>query len=131
MSYTRKLIVELKNLTLTSNTKKWDEYYTFSAIFNVENYEEILGRTIKFLNESVKNGEVISCKIHEGIVIDVGMESLKVIDGHFFEIYDYEYLSVSFVRLYKFKQNERCWIAMYVDENLQTPWWNKKDRSIR
>ena len=74
-------------------------------------------------------GEEIYCRLGDGEITDRGVKSLRIGRGVFIEYYDYQEMSVVFIRLYAMESGDRRWTALYIDENPETPWWTKDERS--
>jgi len=103
-------------------------YRTLTLLLKQISFEQVIKRLTEIVKRVLVKGEEISCKISRGDVRDMGLKTLEILRGKFLELYDYEKLCLYFVRVYEFKGNDKKWIAIYVDENLETPWWNEKER---
>lgn len=118
---------ELKDRAEVKSVRGLGLYRVLSMIFKPELLEDIVNAvdslTIK------KAGERIRCKLSYGEVVDMGLKSMDITDGVYIELYNYESTTVYHVRIYKFKGGGREWVALYVDENPETPWWVKGERT--
>ena len=84
---------------------------------------------LPILRRASERGEVILSE-GSGIVWDVGRTSLRVRRSVLAEVYDYDHLSVAFLRLYELEDEEgRRWVSLYVDLNPETPWWDERSRA--
>ncbi len=90
----------------------------------LERFEEAIKGIEDAIAPIVKNGEKISCEIKGGEVVDCTVKGFDVLKGWLFEAYSYDSLTAAFIRVYGNKR----WVAVYIDENAQTPWWTEKDR---
>lgn len=121
----------LDNLVEVSKTKKIrtrGKYMTGHATFDVGDYDNVISKLKKILGPILKNGEKIENDISAGEIVDCGLKQFEILKGKFFEIYDYDKTTAIFIRLYHVK-GEREWLALYVDENPETPWWGDKEAS--
>jgi len=103
-------------------------YVAGSAFLDAERFGEALEEIERAIGPIVGSGEKISCELGKGGVVDCTVRGFEVLKGHLFEVYSYESLTAAFIRVYLLKDKEREWIAVYIDENPQTPWWSGKDR---
>ena len=121
----------LDHLAESKRIEVGDECVVGSALLAEERFEEAVAVLTSKIRDSLPSGEAILCRIREGRVIDMAAESLKVLDGFCVEGYDYDNLSVFFLRTYLLTDGRRRWTAVYMDENLRTPWWPPEERSRR
>ena len=74
--------------------------------------------------------EIIKLLVSEGYFLDTGIETLKIIYGVIWEVYDYPTFTHYLIRLLKIHDEGRNikWIAVYIDENPDTAWWTEEER---
>jgi hypothetical protein len=77
------------------------------------------------LEKYLSGGEKIISKIKEGEIIDGGEAFFKILGGYVIEFYDYETQMSVFIRNYLISDARKEWIAVYVDQNASSPWWNR------
>lgn len=105
------------------------KYRTLFMMFPDDAYDFVRDEVQEVISRRMsRKGEVITCEIGRGWVIDMGRPSLDVKRGFYIEAYDYEATSVLFLRVYFYTDGERSWISLYVDENPETPWWSASER---
>ena len=121
----------IDNLAEISKTKKIrtrGKYTTGYATFDVDNFDNVISKIKKVIDPILENGEKIENDIKAGEIVDCGQKQFEIARGKFFEIYDYDKTTAIFIRLYHVR-GEREWLALYVDENPDTPWWGDKEAS--
>ncbi|MEM1657960.1 MAG: hypothetical protein QXK94_02900 [Candidatus Jordarchaeales archaeon] len=74
-----------------------------------------------------RNGEVIECEVLRGRIIDGGEVWFHVLEGTVVEAYCFACESISFVRVLHEQdpRSGREWVSVDVDENLETPWFER------
>lgn len=100
------------------------EYTTGHATFDVSDFDRVLKRINQAIAPILKNGEKIENDISAGSITDCGLKQFEILKGKFFEVYDYDSTTAIFIRLYHVK-GEKEWLALYIDENPDTPWWGE------
>lgn len=128
MTLTEGILEELGKIASGSEMKSEGKYFTGSLIFKAVGLEDIVEKTLRLIDKLVENGEIITCRIEGGGVVDMGQKTLEIAKGSLIELYDYGAMSVTFLRFYQFQQGNKVWLALYIDENLGTPWWSKSER---
>jgi len=103
-------------------------YKTLTLLIERVPFEQVTKRLARIVDKVSIKGEKISCEVFKGDIKDMGVKTLEIPRGKFIELYDYEKLCIYFIRAYEFKRDKRKWIAIYVDENSETPWWDEKER---
>ena len=121
--FTEKILEELRDISDEQKIRKNREYIVGFATFFSKNFEEILKRVEKTLNNE---SEKIIC-IGKGEIIDSGAKQFEIKKAVFMEYYDYPSTTAVFIRLYKIR-NKKEWISLYIDENPITPWWSEEER---
>ncbi len=94
----------------------------------LEHYAEAEKRLNALADRIAAKGEKILCSIERGDVIDSGVKGFSIHRGTVLELYDYEEMTVAFIRLYHLSDGKKEWLAIYVDENPKTPWWKLEER---
>jgi len=125
------ILEALDHLAESKRIEVGDECVVGSVLLPEARFEETVAVLTSKIRDSLPRGEVILCRIREGRVVDMGAESLKVMDGFYAEGYDYDNLSVVFLRAYLLTDGKRRWTAVYMDENSRTPWWPPEESSRR
>jgi len=120
---------ELKDAAEVKSIRSLGLYRVLSMIFKPEFFNDVAGIVDELTIKAAANGERISCRISYGEVVDMGSKSIDVTDGFYIELYNYQYTTVYHIRIYKFKSGDREWCALYVDENPETPWWIRDERT--
>jgi hypothetical protein len=77
------------------------------------------------LEKYLFGGEKIISRIKGGKIIDGGEAFFTILDGYVIEFYDYETQMSVFIRNYLISDAYKEWVAVYVDQNASSPWWNK------
>jgi len=92
---------------------------------------EIIDIIEKTLEKYKGRSEIIKLLVSEGYFLDTGIETLKIIHGVIWEIYDYPTFTHYLIRLLRIWDENRGikWIAVYIDENPDTAWWSDEERS--
>lgn len=121
--FTEKILEELRDISDEQKIRRNREYIVGFATFFSKNFEEILKRVEKTLNNE---SEKIIC-IGKGEIIDSGTKQFEIKKAVFMEYYDYPSTIAVFIRLYKIR-NKKEWISLYIDENPITPWWSEEER---
>lgn len=120
----------LKSLSEISKTEKIRDrgkYTTGHATFDVGDFDNVISKIKEAIKPILKNGEKIENDIGRGEIVDCGQKQFDILKGKFFEIYDYDKTTAIFIRLYHVK-GERGWLALYIDENPDTPWWGDEEK---
>lgn len=120
------IIDSLGNISKTKKIRTRGKYITGHATFDVDNFDNVISKIKKTVEPILKNGEKIENDISAGEIIDCGQKQFEILKGKFFEIYDYGSTTAIFIRLYHVR-GEREWLALYVDENPDTPWWGENE----
>lgn len=116
----------VKDISKTSKLRTHEKYTAGHATFNVSDFKRVLDRINQTLEPILKNGEKIENDINAGEIVDCGLKQFKILRGKFFEVYDYASTTAIFIRLYHVK-GENEWLALYIDENPDTPWWGEEE----
>jgi hypothetical protein len=129
MTFTEELLSGVKGAEYCRIRKKRG-YVTGAAKFPASEYSRVLEHVEEKLEPILRNGEKILCSLEEGEIIDCGVRQFRVKKGTFMEVYDYSRAAVMFIRLYLISDGAGEWLALYVDENPSTPWWEKKKEGV-
>ena len=122
------LIREFSEKSYVRKVRHLRGYRTLTLLLKQASFEQVVKRLNEIVGRVLIKGEKISCEISRGNVKDMGLKTLEILRGKFLELYDYDKLCLYFVRVYEFEGDGRKWIAIYVDENLETPWWDERER---
>ncbi|MFQ5974855.1 MAG: hypothetical protein ACE5J5_00875 [Candidatus Hydrothermarchaeales archaeon] len=128
MALTEKILKELKKLSKTQKICKHGKYSTATAIFDASSFDEVSSLINNVIDPIAENGEKIICNIDSGEIIDSQVKGFDIKKGVLIELYDYSSTDVTFIRLYHIRDEKKDWLALYVDENPETPWWTKEER---
>ena len=126
MTLTEEIFDSLSNILKTKKIRTRGKYITGHATFDVSDFDNVLDVVNQTLEPMLKNGEKIENKISEGEIVDCGLKQFEILRGKFFEVYDYGSTTAAFIRLYHVKR-EKEWLALYIDENPDTPWWGEDE----
>ncbi len=116
----------LKPLSKVQNKNTRSGFTSATSI--VENSDV---KTIRKIVESalvpyMADGEKISSQIRGGDIFDGGAAYFKILGGQIIEYYHYPSTTSLFIRIYNISRDDKTWIAIYLDENKNTPWWEKE-----
>ena len=128
MSIAEDILKGLEDISKSHKLRENAGYIAGSVLLDAGRFEEAIERIEGTIAPIVKNGEKISCELKEGEVIDCSVKSFSILKGRLFELYSYDSLTAGFIRIYMLQEGSKEWIAVYIDENAQTPWWSEKDR---
>ena len=128
MTCAEKIIKKLKLLSKTQKIVKRGNYTTATATFDTDIYEEVKDRINDAIEPIVKNGEKIISNIDAGEIIDSRIKGFEIEKGVLIELYDYKKTTTIFIRLYQINDKKKSWLALYIDENPDTPWWTDEER---
>ncbi len=123
-----KIISQVKALAHMHKIRKNRGYVAATAIFDSKNYTRVIEIINSTTDAAAKNGEKISSEISSGKIIDSGVKQFEILKGALIEIYDYKRTSAAFVRVYRLRSRGKNWVALYIDENPETPWWSEEER---
>ena len=120
---------KLKDKATIKNVRSLGLYRVLSMIFKHEFFNDVTSVVDDLTTKAAINGERIKCRLNHGEVVDMGLKSIDVTDGFYIELYNYQSTTVYHIRIYRFKSKDREWCALHVDENPETPWWVKDERT--
>ncbi len=123
MSFTEELLTGFKGNSEYCRIRSKGKYTTGAARFAASEYSAVLEHVEAELAPILRNGEKIVCDVNKGEIIDCGVRQFRVERGTFMEVYDYSRSTAIFIRLYCISNGAEEWLALYVDENPVTPWW--------
>ncbi len=123
MSFTEELFSGFKGESEYSRIRRKGKYTTGAAKFSASEYSAVLEQVEAKLEPILRNGEKIVCDVSDGEIIDCGVRQFSISRGVFMEVYDYSKNTAIFIRLYSITNGAKNWLALYVDENPTTPWW--------
>jgi|TARA_B100001971_G_C18241854_1_gene571456 hypothetical protein len=129
-SLTERLLNEFKGKTEYCNIRKKGKYITGSAKFSSKEYNKVSNHVEQKLKTILDQGEIITCNISDGKIIDNRITQFKVQKGRYIEAYDYTFCTAIFIRIYIISGESKKWLSLYIDENPTTPWWAKKKKSL-
>jgi len=121
-----KIIDSVSDISKTKKIRNGEKYITCHATFKVSDFDNVISKIKETTEPVLKNGEKIENDIATGEIVDCGQKQFEILKGRFFEIYDYDKTTAIFIRLYHVK-GEKEWIALYIDENPDTPWWGEEE----
>jgi len=117
----------LNKYSITSRLNVYRGLRSLYIKFNEGLFEKIDETINNILWRYRSNGEIIGLRISNGVFIDMGIETIKILKGYIWEYYDYQRYTHYYIRLLHLSDGER-WIALYIDENPLSPWWSEEDR---
>jgi hypothetical protein len=102
-------------------------FTTGMSIIEGKSAEEVEILIESVLDSHLKGGEKIVSKLKGGEILDSGKASFTILGGFVVEFYEYETTTSVFIRNYNIADGKKDWIAVYIDQNPATPWWDKGD----
>lgn len=125
-THTEEILRCVGEISKTSKLRGRGKYTAGHATFDSRDFDGVIKRINRAINPLLKNGEKIENDINTGSITDCGLKQFEILKGKFFEVYDYDSTTAIFIRLYHVK-GETEWLALYVDENPNTPWWGEDE----
>lgn len=125
-SLAEEIFKSLENISKTSKLRTREKYTAGHATFVTGDFDRVLYGINQTIGPLLKNGEKIENDINAGEIVDCGLKQFKILRGKFFEVYDYGSTTAIFIRLYHVR-GEKEWLALYIDENPDTPWWGEEE----
>lgn len=125
MSLTSEIIDSLTKLSDSRKLQKNEGFIVGSAILKGVNVEEVKKHIDSVLERHKTGGELIVSKLVSGRIVDGGVLSFNILGGYVTEFYEYESTTSVFIRNYRISDGSKEWVAVYVDENPKTPWWER------
>jgi|Deesub1362A_J573_1020465.scaffolds.fasta_scaffold00131_52 hypothetical protein len=123
-SLTETILQSIENISEDCRIRSREGYTAGYARLKISYYEKVLEKIKQVIGPVIKNGEKIENQIADGEIVDSGIKQFEVKRGVFLEVYDYKKTTAIFIRLYHIK-GDKEWLALYIDENPETPWWEK------
>jgi hypothetical protein len=117
----------LKEISKVQKVNDEGDFKTGMSIIEGEDTVDIKKKVEKALEKYVPNGEKIITRIWEGEIFDSGKAYFNIMEGYIIEFYEYKTTTSVFIRIYRISDKIKDWIAVYIDQNLATPWWDKSD----
>ncbi len=128
MTLAEEIIDSVSDISKTKKIRNREKYVTCHATFDISDFDSVISKIKEVIEPVLKNGEKIENDISAGEIVDCGRKQFEILKGKFFEIYDYDKTTAIFIRVYHVK-GEKEWVALYVDENPDTPWWGEEEAS--
>lgn len=121
---------ELRKLTEHESIRKYKNTRVAFYRAGIEREGVLIDCIERGLEKYKGRSEIIKLLVSEGYFLDTGIETLKIIYGIIWEVYDYPTFTHYLIRLLKIhdKKREMRWIAVYIDENPDTAWWTEEER---
>ncbi|GBE17593.1 hypothetical protein BMS3Abin16_00177 [archaeon BMS3Abin16] len=116
----------LKHLSKVQNKNMREGFTTATSIIENSDVESIVELVESVLAPYLADGEKISSQLSKGEIFDCGKAYFKILGGHIIEYYHYPTTTSLFIRIYNISRDDKTWIALYMDENKNTPWWEKE-----
>lgn len=129
MAITDDILGSLKDLSKVQKVNQKGGFVAGMAIIESADIGEVEKRIEKALEGRISKGEKIATRLKKGEVVDSGRASFKILGGYVVEFYDYEKTSAVFIRTYLLSDSNKKWIAVYIDENAETLWWDRNNDS--
>ncbi len=127
MSILDEIIDRLKPISNIQNMNQREGFSTGMSIIEGKSTDEVEILIESVLDRHLKGGEKIVSRLKGGEVVDGGKTSFKILGGYLVEFYEYETTTSVFIRNYNIADGKKDWIAVYIDQNPATPWWDKGD----
>ena len=124
MSILEEMLSSLKSLSETQNIHKSGGFSAgMSIIKKGVEMAEVVARIEGVLEKYSQKGEKIIARLDEGEIVDSGKRYFRILGGSVIEFYEYESTTSIFIRSYRISDGKKEWIAVYIDQNPETPWW--------
>lgn len=122
--------MELRKISEHESIKKYKNIRAAFYRANINNEGLLIDCIERGLEKYKGRSEIIKLLVSEGYFLDTGIETLKIIYGIIWEIYDYPTFTHYLIRLLKIHDEKRNirWLAIYIDENPDTAWWTEEER---
>jgi hypothetical protein len=115
----------LKEFSKIQNVNVEGEFATAMSIIEGRDLEDVEKRIEDAIERHIQQGEKIVSRLERGEIFDGGQVYFKITAGFVLEFYDYENMTSVFVRNYRISDLDKEWIAVYIDQNTRTPWWDR------
>ncbi len=125
MSLTNEIIESLAELSSSRKIQENEGFIVGSAILEGVDVEEVKKHVDDVLEKHKGGGELIVSELVSGSITDGGLLSFNILGGYVTEFYHYESTTSVFIRNYLISDGAKEWVAVYVDENPNTPWWDR------
>ena len=129
MSILDEIQASLKGVSKVQKVNVRVDFTTAMSIIEGKDPDEVGKRVENVLEKYVTNGEKIITKIDGGEIFDSGKAYFNILGGYVIEFYEYKSTTSVFIRIYRISDDIKDWIAVYIDQNPTTPWWDKGDLS--
>jgi hypothetical protein len=129
MSILEEIIDRLKPISKIQNMNQRGDFTAGMSIIEGKSAGEVEIFIESVLDSYLKGGEKIVSRLNKGEILDSGKARFKILGGYVVEFYDYETTTSVFIRNYRISDDIKEWIAVYIDQNMATPWWDKGDLS--
>jgi|GEM_PF-2117280 len=116
----------LKPISKVQNKNTCKGFTTATSIIEDASLSDVITTVESVLAPYLSDGEKISSKISGGEIFDSGKAYFKILGGQIIEYYHYPTTTSLFIRIYKITREDKTWISIYIDENKDTPWWEKE-----
>jgi hypothetical protein len=123
--FTDEILDSLKELSKVQKTNQKNGLVTGTAIMESIDIGDVEKRIEGVLENYRLNGEMIVTQLRKGEIVDSGTRYFDILGGYVIEFYEYEKTTAVFIRNYLISDGEKKWIAVYIDENPETPWWER------
>ena len=121
------IIDSISDISKTKKINTRGKYVACHATFDAGDFDNVISKIKETIAPILENGEKIENDIQKGEIVDCGIRQFEILRGKFLEVYDYDKTTAVFIRLYHVK-GEREWLALYIDENPDTPWWGDEEK---
>jgi len=122
--------LELRQIISHESIRKYRNTRVAFYKANVDKEAALIDAIEKTLEKYKGRSEIIKLLVSEGYFLDTGIETLKIIHGVIWEVYDYPTFTHYLIRLLRIRDHNKGaeWLAIYVDENPDTAWWTEEER---
>jgi hypothetical protein len=125
MSILDEIQASLKSISKLQRKNVRRDFVSAMSIIEEKDIEVVEEKIENALESHLPNGEKIVSEIKVGDIIDGGNPYFKILGGYVIEFYDYDTTTSVFIRNYLISDGGKDWVAVYIDQNPKTPWWNQ------
>lgn len=128
MDFVSEILDALEDISSSPKIIQRGMSLTGTAMFGKDDFKEVIRRIDEILEDYSPDGEIIDGIIKSGSIFDRGEEHFTIKKGLVQEFYYYKDLRSVFIRVYLISDKKKEWIALYIDENKESAWWEDHER---
>ncbi|RMF89583.1 MAG: hypothetical protein D6733_05980 [Methanobacteriota archaeon] len=128
MTFTEDILRALQDISGISKSGHDAGLSVGMAIIDDSDLDEVGRRIEAALEPHASHGEKMVSRLMDGEILDCGTGYFRIRGGYVVEFYEYEKGASVFIRSYLISDGTKEWIAVYVDENPRSLWWDRGER---